>query len=78
MNLALNNLQGLIYHKTQPTNHFAFSFSNYFQSKWILAQLVGTVEYTNFTLQKGKTPPNEFSGYDTKQSDGEVPVMLRL
>ena len=23
-------------------------------------------------------PPNECSGYDTKQSDGEVPVMLEV
>ena len=31
------------------------------------------------SLQRGKTPiPNEYSGYDTKQSDGEVPVMLEL
>ena len=30
-------------------------------------------------LQRGKTPsPNECPGYDTKQSDGEVPVMLGL
>ena len=26
------------------------------------------------SLQRGKTPPNECPGYDTKQSDGEVPV----
>ena len=30
-------------------------------------------------MQMGKTPlPNECPGYDTKQSDGEVPVMLEL
>ena len=29
-------------------------------------------------LQRGKTPQNECPGYDTKQSDGEVPVMLGL
>ena len=29
-------------------------------------------------LQRGKTPPNECPGYDTKQSDGEVPVMQEL
>ena len=29
-------------------------------------------------LQRGKTPPNECTGYDTKQSDGEVPAMLEL
>ena len=27
---------------------------------------------------RGKTPPNECPGYDAKQSDGEVPVMLWL
>ena len=27
---------------------------------------------------KNKTRPNECPGYDTKQSDGEVPVMLEL
>ena len=29
-------------------------------------------------MHRGKTPPNECPGYDTKQSDGEVPVMLEL
>ena len=29
-------------------------------------------------LQRGKTSPNECPGYDTKQSDGDVPVMLGL
>ena len=28
--------------------------------------------------QRGKTPHNECPGHDTKQSDGEVPVMLEL
>ena len=32
------------------------------------------VEYTDCS----KTPPNECPGYDTKQSDGEVPAMLEL
>ena len=38
----------------------------------------GAVEYTNCisAVVAGETPPNEFPGYDTKQSDGEVPVML--
>ena len=26
----------------------------------------------------GKTPPQECPGYDTKQSDGEVPIMLEF
>ena len=30
------------------------------------------------SLQRGKTPANEYPGYDTKQSAGEVPVMLGL
>ncbi len=30
-------------------------------------------------LQRGKTPsPSECPGYNTKQSDGKVPVMLEL
>ena len=30
-------------------------------------------------LQRGKTPPlNECPGYDTKQSDGEIPVMPKI
>ena len=29
-------------------------------------------------LCRGVRPPNECPGYDTKQSDGEVPVMLEL
>ena len=40
--------------------------------------MAGAVGYTNCTLQRGKTPPQEGSGYDTKQSDGEAPVMQEL
>ena len=29
-------------------------------------------------LWRGKTPPNECPGYDTRQFDGEVPVILEL
>ena len=44
-----------------------------------IAQSAGAVEYTNCTSAEGKTPlSNKCSGYDTKQSDGEVPVILRL
>ena len=42
-----------------------------------LAQLVGVVEYTDCFSAEGKTP-NECPGYDTKQSDNEVQVMLEL
>ena len=38
-----------------------------------IAQSAGAVEYTD-----RKTTPNECSGYDTKQSDGEVPAVLEL
>ena len=36
------------------------------------------VEYTDCTSAEDKTPPNEYPAYDSKQSDGEVPVMLEL
>ena len=29
-------------------------------------------------LYRGVRTPNEFPGYDTKQSDGDVPVILEL
>ena len=34
--------------------------------------------FIGLLLCRGVKPPNEFSGYDTKQSNGEVPVMLEL
>ena len=37
-----------------------------------------TVEYTDCTSAKGKTPPNECPGYGNKQSDGEVSVILEF
>ena len=30
------------------------------------------------SLQRGKTTPQQFPGYDTKQFDSELPVMLEL
>ena len=36
----------------------------------------GAAEYTDCT--SAEVRPNKFSGYDTKQSNGEVPVMLGL
>ena len=42
----------------------------------MFAQLAGAVEYTDC---RGNPPPfNECPGYDTKQYDCEVPVMLEL
>ena len=43
----------------------------------LLVQLAGAVEY-DFTFAQGKDSPNDCPGYDTKQSDGEIPVMLEL
>ena len=45
----------------------------------MIAQSAGAVEYTDCTSAGGvRPPPNECPGYDTKQSDGEVPAMLEL
>ena len=52
----------------------AYSLKNklFYLTNNSVAQSAGAVEYTDW-----KDPsPNECSGYDTKQSDGEVPVML--
>ena len=55
-------------------NLFSFQTTNY-----MVAQLAGAVEYTNCTSTEGQEPPpNKCPEYDTKQSDGEVPVMLEL
>ena len=44
-----------------------------------ITQLSGTVEYTDCTSAEGyPSSNNECAGYDTKQSDGEVPMMLEL
>ena len=42
-----------------------------------IAQLAGAVEYSDCTSAV-RPPPNECPGYDTKQSDGEVPAVLGL
>ena len=43
---------------------------------WFYTQLAGAVEYTNASLQRGKTPPtNKCLGYDIKQSDGKDPAL---
>ena len=44
-----------------------------------VAQSAGAVEYTDwFSAEKLDPPPNECPVYDTKQSDGEILVMLEL
>ena len=39
-----------------------------------LGQWAGAVEYTDRKSVEGQ-PPHEFPGYDSKQTDGEVPVI---
>ena len=45
-----------------------------------IIQLAEAVEYTDCFFADGVKPtsPNKCPGYDTKQIDGEVPVMLEL
>ena len=53
-------------------------YNNRGELHYIFAQLAGTVEYTDCFSAEGGDPRNEYPGYDTKQSDGEVPVILEL
>ena len=43
-----------------------------------MAQSPGAAEYTDCISAEGSDSPNECTGYDTKQSDVEVLVMLEL
>ena len=43
-----------------------------------LAQSARAVEYTDCFSAEGYAPSNECPEYDTKQCEGEVPVMLEL
>ena len=38
----------------------------------------GAAEYTDWISAEGSDFPNECSGYDSKQFDGKVPVMLEF
>ena len=42
------------------------------------AQSTGAAENTDCISPEGLDPPNEYLGYDTKQSEGEAPVTLKL
>ena len=46
----------------------------------IVRRTTGSVEYTDCFSAEGKTPHhhNECPGYDTKQSDGDVPATLEF
>ena len=53
--------------------------SNQIKLKFSYSAGVETVKYTHCTFAEGKDiPSNECPGYDTKQSDGEVLVILEL
>ena len=43
-----------------------------------LAQSARAVEYIDCFSAEGWLPTNKFPTYDTKQSDGEVPVMQEI
>ena len=45
-----------------------------FHTSVCLPSRLGLKNTTIAPLQRCKTPPNENSGYDTEQPDGEVPV----
>ena len=44
----------------------------------IRTQSAGAAEYTNCISAEGQDSPNEYPGYDIKQSDNEATVMLKL
>ena len=44
----------------------------------ILAQSAGAAEYTDSIFAEGYDSSNKSPGYDTKQCEGEDPVMLEL
>ena len=60
---------------SSATNHWKFFPLSLFLSL-SLAQSAGTVEYTECT--SADHPSKSVPGYDTKQSDGKVPVMLEV
>ena len=64
MDLALNNLQRLIYHKIQTNYHS--------QDR----EDIGLQNIPTAFLRRAKTPSKKCPGCDTKQSHGEAPVIL--
>ena len=44
----------------------------------MMAQSAMTVKFIDYFSAEWQDSPNKCPGYDTKQSDGEVPVMLEL
>ena len=43
-----------------------------------MAQSAGAAKYTDCFSAEGQNSPNECPKFDTKQSDGEAPLMLEL
>ena len=71
-NLALNNLRGLIYHKTQPFNQSTFNIHQChdIQLSWLRIHLRRRVRNCRAQHQQAHW-------YDNKQSDCGVSVMLK-
>ena len=61
---------------TKKRNVFFFSNLGIITNTLILPSRLGLLNTPTAPLQRGKTPTNECPDYDTKQSDGEAPVML--
>ena len=61
-----------------PVEIIPYKFQLYFPINFNLPSRLGLKNTPMAFLLRGKTPPNECPGYDTEQSDGEVPVMLEL
>ena len=49
-----------------------------FASVVLMVPLAGAVEYTDYFSAVGYNSPNECLEYDTKQSDGQISVILEL
>ena len=43
-----------------------------------MTQSAGAVEYTDCITAEGQDSPNEYPAYDTKQFEGDAPVMHEL
>ena len=52
------------------------SIDGLYSSSYFQVFLAGAVEYTDYFSEEGEDIPNECPRFDTKQSDGEVPVIL--
>ena len=50
--------------------------SRIYSKQHVLPSRLGLQNTPTASLQRGKTPPNECPGYDTKQSDGECGLPL--